>query len=82
MNVKRSLTLLVVLFLAFVASIAQNKNEITLVTQGFGKNKEEATLHALRNAIEMSCGTFLFNNSSSLNDELLKDEITTVSSGK
>ncbi|WP_308008227.1 hypothetical protein [uncultured Prevotella sp.] len=81
MKVKRSFTLLVMLFLAFVASIAQNKNEITLVTQGFGKNKEEATLHALRNAIEMSCGTFLFNNSSSLNDELLKDEITTVSSG-
>ena len=46
-----------------------------------GNTKEEATRNALRNAIEQAFGTFVSANTQVLNDELIKDEITTVSTG-
>lgn len=54
---------------------------ITLVTYGDGKNKDEAINVALRSAIEQTFGTFVSANTSILNDELIKDEIVSISSG-
>jgi hypothetical protein len=53
----------------------------TLVTSGAGSTKDEATKNALRRAIEQTYGTFVSANSQVVNDELIKDEIVTVSSG-
>lgn len=58
-----------------------NDKVVTLVTSGTGSTKEEATRNALRNAIEQAFGTFVSANTQVLNDELIKDEITTVSTG-
>jgi hypothetical protein len=58
-----------------------NDKVVTLVTSGTGATKEEATKNALRNAIEQAFGTFVSANTQVLNDELIKDEITTVSTG-
>ena len=68
------------------ATTAQTNNQkaaddITLVVDGEGKDKTEATKNALRSAIEQSYGTFVSANTVILNDELVKDEIATVSSG-
>lgn len=53
----------------------------TLVTSGSGSTKDEATKNALRSAIEQTYGTFVSANTQVVNDELIKDEIVTVSSG-
>ena len=56
-------------------------NTVTLVTSGKGATEDEATRVALRSAIEQAFGTFVSANTSVVNDELVKDEIVTVSSG-
>lgn len=58
-----------------------NDKVITLVVNGTGKTKEEATRSALRSAIEQAFGTFVSANTEILNDNLIKDEIVTITSG-
>lgn len=75
-----------VLFIAlFILNIfqvsAQNTDEITLVVSADGATKEEATKVALRSAIEQAYGTFVSANTTILNDEMVKDEIVTISNG-
>ena len=64
-------------------SYAQNdkNNEVSLVVSGEGPTKDEATKVALRSAIEQTYGTFVSSNSTILNDNLVKDEIVSVSTG-
>lgn len=54
---------------------------ITLVTTGTGATKEEATKNALRSALEQTYGAFVSANSAVVNDELVRDEIVSVSAG-
>lgn len=78
--VRRILIILFTVCAIFSAS-AQAVNEVTLVVSGEGETKEDATHNALRSAIEQAFGTFVSANTSILNDELIKDEIVSVSSG-
>lgn len=57
------------------------QNEVNLVVSGEGKDKEEATFKALRSAIEQAYGTFVSANTTVLNDQLVADEIVSLSSG-
>lgn len=57
------------------------EDDIVLVVNGEGKTKEEATASALRGAIEQAFGTFVSANTTLLNDDLVRDDIATVSSG-
>lgn len=62
--------------------VVSNPNDVVvLVVSADGVTKEEATKVALRSAIEQAYGTFVSANTTILNDELVKDEIVTVSSG-
>lgn len=61
--------------------IAKNDDDIELVVSGDGNTKEAATLSALRSALEQAYGTFVSSNTTLLNDELVKDEIVSVSAG-
>lgn len=56
-------------------------DDVTLVVSGEGTTKDEATTRALRSAIEQAFGVFVSANTEILNDELVRDEIATVSSG-
>lgn len=76
---KRILIIIACLATALFAH-AQN-NEVTLVVSGEGANKTDATAMALRSAIEQAFGTFVSANTEILNDEIVRDEIATVSSG-
>lgn len=76
---KKIISIIILLYVG-VALKAQN-NEITLVVNGDGQTKETATASALRSAIEQAFGTFVSANTTILNDELVKDEIATVTSG-
>ncbi len=60
---------------------AQQTDEVTLVVSADGPTKDEATKTALRSAIEQAYGTFVSANTTILNDELVKDEIVTISTG-
>lgn len=59
----------------------EHQNIVTLIVSADGSTKDEATKIALRSAIEQAYGTFVSANTTILNDELVKDEIVTVSSG-
>ena len=57
------------------------ENTVTLTTSGTGKTLEEAKNHALRSAIEQAFGAFVSSKTEILNDQIVSDQITSVSSG-
>lgn len=88
------LALLIGLSICCVQSIARNSvavpateeqsnvnDEVTLVASGKASDSEKATTIALRSAIEQAYGTFVSANTTILNDDLVKDEIVTISNG-
>ena len=60
---------------------AQMPKEITLVATGEGATKEEAINQALRSAIEQAFGVFVSADTEILNDEIVTNEIATITSG-
>lgn len=72
-------TLLCAMFLSRIS--AQTVNEITLTVTSDGPTKDDAIKNALRGAIEQAYGAFVSANTTILNDDLVKDEIVTVSNG-
>lgn len=80
----KKLTLLVIFLFSLLAASLQAQTPertVKLVVSGEAETKEEATKIALRNAIEQAFGTFVSADTEILNDELIKDEIVTISSG-
>ena len=74
--------LLTLMMVVGIASAAWAQvDDVTLVVSGEGATKDEATSKALRSAIEQAFGVFVSANTEILNDELVKDDIATVSSG-
>jgi hypothetical protein len=77
---KKITSLLIALFFSLIIN-AQEDKTVTLSISGQGKTQDEAKQNALRNAIEQAFGTFISSNTEILNDELVKDEIVSVSNG-
>tara|TARA_B110000208_G_scaffold127893_1_gene155547 strand:+ start:2044 stop:3489 length:1446 start_codon:yes stop_codon:yes gene_type:complete len=73
-------SLLIALFFSLIINGQEDKT-VTLSISGQGKTQDEAKQNALRNAIEQAFGTFISSNTEILNDELVKDEIVSVSNG-
>jgi hypothetical protein len=74
------------LFLIFALTInfcafSQEDNIVTLTVSAQGSTSSEAKQNALRDAIEQAFGAFISSNTEILNDELIKDEIVSVSNG-
>ena len=59
----------------------KDNDNIELLASGTGRNADEATTMALKNAIEQAFGAFVSANTLILNDEIVQDQIATVSSG-
>lgn len=76
---KKLLTLVCAMIIA-AATFAQ-VDEVTLTVIGTGANEEQATLQALRSALEQAFGTFVSANTTIVNDQLIKDEIAATSKG-
>lgn len=76
-------TIMLLVCMAFLSTnaTALPPKEVTLTVSSDGANKEEAIKNALRSAIEQTYGTLVSSNTSLLNDEVVKDEIVTVSTG-
>ena len=76
------MSIAIILLVSITPIVAQPENKVALVTvSGSGKTKDEAIQVALRNAIEQAFGTFISSNTEILNDELVKDEIVSVTNG-
>ena len=58
-----------------------SSNTVTLMVTGEGDTKDEAIKIALRNALEQTFGAFVSSNTTIINEELVKDEIVSISSG-
>lgn len=78
---KKLFVLIALLTLNIFQANAKSDDEVTLVVSADGSTKEEATKAALRSAIEQAYGAFVSANTTILNDELVKDEIVTISNG-
>ncbi len=72
---------LVLIALCLYSAVTFAQDEVTLVVSADGATKTQAIDKALRSAIEQTFGTFVSANTEILNDQLVKDEIATISSG-
>ena len=75
-----------ILFIAILMSISlvkaqDNDKNVTLTVSGSGKTQDEAKQSALRSAIEQAFGAFITTKTEILNDKIIADQITSVSSG-
>lgn len=80
MQMKKYLFLAITVLMSTVMK-AQDVDDVTLIVNGTAETKEVATQLALRSAIEQAYGVFVSANTTILNDELVRDEIATVTSG-
>lgn len=85
---KKYFILLAILFstinlIAQTDSIPNSNNDktVSITVTGQGKTIDEAKTNALRSAIEQAFGTFISSNTTILNDNLVKDEIVSVTNG-
>ena len=81
---KKNRILLIAMLLIFMIpykGVAQEDKTVTLTVSAQGQTLSEAKQNALRDAIEQAFGTFISSNTEILNDELVKDEIVSVSNG-
>lgn len=60
---------------------SQENKTVTLIVSGTGKTIEESKTNALRSAIEQAFGAFISSKTEILNDNLVKDEIVSVTNG-
>lgn len=70
----------IALFAVFGAR-AQTADNYTLTVCGDGSSLQEATDNALRNAVGQAYGVYVSSDTAILNDNIVKDEIGTLSSG-
>lgn len=76
----KKISLIISTFFIAISAFAQI-DEVKLIVSGTASSKEKATSIALRSAIEQAFGTFVSANTEIVNDNLIKDEIVTISSG-
>lgn len=63
------------------AKSASDNKTVTLTVSGTGKTIEEAKTNALRSAIEQAFGAFISSKTEILNDNIIKDEVVSVTNG-
>ena len=76
--------LLIVSLLACTQQAAQAQETdktVTLVVSGSGKTQDEAKTNALRSAIEQAFGAFISSKTEIFNDQVVFDQMSSISSG-
>jgi hypothetical protein len=61
--------------------LSQNSSTVSIISSGFGANKDEAQKKAIRSSIEQVIGVFVTSNTETINDIITKDEIISFSNG-
>ena len=80
---KINIVLIVLIFsISKISLLAQTENkDITITTSGSGNTLEDAKQIALRSAIEQAYGAFISSKTDVFNDQLVADQMASVSSG-
>ena len=82
MNTIKTICLSFVLIISFTIVNAQSENkDVTITASGSGKTLDAAKQSALRSAIEQAFGAFISTKTEIMNDQLIADQIVSVSSG-
>jgi hypothetical protein len=79
-SIKKTITLLIFLLASF-AGISQTNKDVTITSSGRGKTQENAKQAALRSAIEQAFGAFISSKTEMFNDQIVADQMSSVSSG-
>jgi hypothetical protein len=64
-----------------IVSAQDAEKTVTIVVSGSGKTQDDAKQSALRSAIEQSFGAFISSKTEMFNDQVVADQMATVSSG-
>jgi hypothetical protein len=64
-----------------ISKVIGQTNEVSLVVSSKGTTEEDAKTNALRSAIEQAFGTFVSSRTEILNDDLVQDQIVSLSNG-
>ena len=82
MNNHKFLFLVFLISFFFVKLHAQSDTkDVTITSSGSGKTLEEAKQNALRSATEQAFGTFISSKTEVLNDQVVADQIASISNG-
>lgn len=84
MNTIKTICLIITLIISFTIVNAQSENEnkdITITASGSGKTIEDAKQSALRSATEQAFGAFISSKTEMFNDQIVADQMASVSSG-
>ena len=82
MKIIKTICLSFALIITFSTANAQDENKnVTITVSGSGQSLDEAKQNALRNAIEQAYGTFISSKTEIFNDQLVADQMSSVSSG-
>jgi hypothetical protein len=81
-SILKSVLIITIFILLPQTAIAQEIDKtVTLTVAGTGKTLEEAKTNALQSAIQQTFGVFISSKTEILNDNLIKDDIISVSNG-
>lgn len=72
---------LFILLNLLITQIGAQTNEVSLVVSSKGTTEEEARTNALRSAIEQAFGTFVSSRTEILNDNLVQDQMVSLTNG-
>jgi hypothetical protein len=75
------ITIVLSLILALNTSAQENSKDVTITASGSGINMEEAHQSALRSATEQAFGAFISSKTEIFNDQIVADQMSSVSSG-
>ncbi len=82
MNSRVQIFLLLFIFTICTTAKAQTDNKnVTITVSGSGKTLDDAKQSALRSAIEQAYGSFISTKTEILNDQIVADQMASVSSG-
>ena len=80
-TITRILFLILFMIGVYNASAQDAEKTVTITCSGSGKTQDEAKQNALRSAIEQAFGAFISSKTEVLNDNVVSDQITSVSNG-
>jgi hypothetical protein len=80
-KLKPIIALLVLTCIAFGAIAQTDNKDVSIISSGSGKTMEDAKLVALRSATEQAFGAFISSKTEMFNDQVVADQMASVSSG-
>ena len=80
-KLKPIIALLVLTFFSFGVFAQTNSKDVSITSSGSGKTLEDAKQAALRSSTEQAFGAFISSKTEMFNDQVVADQMASVSSG-